>query len=187
MTRDDFSAAFKPLRALRGWPMDGELAKERLAIFWDQFQHADAESFARGCARAVKTRTFFPTPAELFADCEMAAPRETWTAERHVADVDAQIVYIPNSFGGEGLRLTVSKVWEYHCDDCDDGGQVSFWCGAIGPTRKPWQLTVPCGNREDHTGHEYVGRCACWDRNPALIRKRALQAQHARGGKESAA
>jgi hypothetical protein len=183
VTRESCVTAINKLRVLRGGPD----SLDKLEVYIEAFQHASAEDFERGCQRAVKTRTFFPTPAELFADCETSAPRETWVADPLIKDVDAQIVHIPNPFGGKGLTLRVSKVWDYHCDDCDDIGQVSFWCGDAGPTKKPWQLVVPCGKRQEHTPHEYVTRCSCWERNPALIRKRAAQAQHARGGKSDAA
>jgi hypothetical protein len=186
VTYPEFEQALWPLRVLRGWPQK-EDAAEKLGVYWQQFQHAEAVSFERGCAHAVRTRAFFPTPAELYADCEATAPRETWIAERRDAQVDDQIVHIPNPFGGNGLTVRVSKVWEYDCDDCSDGGTVSFWCGTPGVGKKPWQLVVPCGNRHEHTPHEYVTRCGCWDRNPSLIRKRAAQAQHARGGKHEAA
>lgn len=183
MTRDEAVAALNRLRVLRGGPD----SLEKLEVYVEAFAHADAADFERGCQRAIRTRSFFPTPAELFADCETAAPRETWVGERQESDVDARIVHIANPFGGAGLTLRVSKVWDYVCDDCDDMGQVSFWCGEIGPTKKPWQLVVPCGKQQEHAPHEYVTRCACWERNPALIRKRAAQAQHARGGKSDAA
>lgn len=186
MTYPEFERAVQPLCVLRGWP-SREDAASKLAVYWQQFQHAEVESFTRGCARAVKTRAFFPTPAELYADCETAAPRETWVGEQREARADDGVVHIPNPFGGDGITVRVSKVWDYYCEDCGDGGHVSFWCGGDGPTRKPWQLVVPCGNRREHVPHEYVTRCACWERNPELIRSRVALAQYARGGKHEAA
>lgn len=183
MTRDEFRDGMKSLRVLRGWPTDEDAQQERLAAFWEHFEHADGAAFARGCQRAGRTRTFFPTPAELFADCEAAAPRDTWIAERPYREAPTEIKYLPNPFGGDGIRVRVYLGEESGktCDECNDTGWSSAWCGPH--KRQPWLRTVACGREGDHPAHEWVCQCGCWHTNARLIAKRARQAQHARGGK----
>lgn len=178
MSRIEVLEAMKPLRVLRGGPSTAE----DLDVYVEQFQHADLETFQRGCARALKTRSFFPTPAELFSDCEHMAPRETWKAERPTGPT--KLVYLPNPFGGEGIRIRVSEDSGHKCDECSDTGWSSAWCGER-PNRQTWLRTVACGREDAHLSHEWVCPCGCWHTNPRLIAKRARTAQHARGGKSS--
>ncbi len=173
MTRDEFNRAMMPLSVLRGKPDD-------MDPFWEVFQHADAESFRRGCRHALKTRTFFPVPAELFADCEMTAPRLAWETAPAPPSSDAiRTEHLANPFGGKGITITVQRDWKYYCEDCSDSGQRALWCGESGPTRKPWHGGAFCGRTHDHAGHEWVNRCACWAGNPSLIRSRERLAQAA--------
>jgi hypothetical protein len=98
-----------------------------------------------------------------------------------------EVVTIPNPFGGKGITVTVYRVWAWYCDECTDTGWSAAWCGSVETRRQPWLPIVPCGRRREHDPHDWACPCNCWHTNPALVNKRARQAQDARGDRKDAA
>jgi hypothetical protein len=74
--------------------------------------------------------------------------------------------------------LTITREWTYYCERCSDTGWASFWCGDM-THKKPWQGIGKCQRSEEHSAHEYVAHCACWDSNPAVLKKRERNSQQA--------
>jgi hypothetical protein len=166
VTRDEFDVAMLKLQVLRSSPADME-------PYWEVFQHGDVEGFLRGVEQARKTRTFFPVPAELMADCDTARPVRTWEPPRtRPTALETFTHYIPNPLpeGGKGITITVDRNWKYNCEDCGDSGWLPMWCG--GPAPKPWQFSASCGRRNEHTAHDWVQPCACWSSNPDVVARR---------------
>ena len=126
---------------------------------------------------ALKTRARFPVPAELRADADRVAPvvpalDVPWPSQEQPVPQPFQIV-VPHV----GTVISVTRAWGYHCDRCRDIGWASWWCGAERPM--PWMDLARCGRREGHGDHEWVQHCACYDSNPALLRRRASQRKYA--------
>lgn len=173
MTREWLEAQLGRMVGLRNMP-------DHSAAYWEALSGFSEDFVAAGIAKAIRTRTFFPAPAELVQDCEQAAPRETWKAEPQWArSGEARTVHIPNPFGGKGITVTVERDWTYFCTACQDSGWRSLWCGIDGRTRKAWHDAATCGRDEGHLEHEWVAQCACWNSNPALLKKRASMSQAA--------
>ena len=60
MTQEHFNIQVGRLIVLRGWPDD-------VAEWWNALRDIDGTVFEAACSHALKTRTFFPMPAELRA------------------------------------------------------------------------------------------------------------------------
>ena len=176
MTREELDTQLARLVGLRGMPGDS-------SGHWEVLQHVSLGDLVRGVVHALKTRSWYPAPAELLADVEQARPRDTWRSERTTGPW-RQAFDIHNPFGGEPIHIPAGREWKQECEDCGDTGWQTYWCGAPGVTRKPWQPLDVCQRIEEHLPHEWVGQCHCWETNPKLIRKRESMAQHARGGKQ---
>ncbi len=170
MTRLEFDDEMGRLGLLRNPPAE-------LETFWDLFQSVPAPELRAGISHAVRTRTFFPVPAELFEDCDTARPQRTWTDTERMPSGPQRTERIENPFGGAPLVVTVHREWAYYCQRCSDSGWVSQWCG--GPAPKPWQFTTTCARPRKHDPHEWVERCACVPTNPAIQRRRDSLAQTA--------
>lgn len=167
MSREWFDQQLGRMFVLRGSPDDS-------AEYWTAMQAVPDVVIEHGVTLAIRTRTWFPTPAELLQDCDTARPRTPEPAPEREVSADSFTAVIKNPFGGADLKLTVDRVWKFYCDDCRDTGQRSWWCGHVEDDgRKPWYGIGHCGRRGEHGSHEYVARCACWQSNPELIRKRA--------------
>lgn len=171
MNRYWFDQQMGRMSALRGFPADTNGHFEVLAA-------VDTVLLDEAVGQALKTRSWFPTPAELLHDIDAIKPRQTWRAP--VGPVDASRVRyetIVSKFGT--LRIKVDRDWLYKCDRCTDTGQASWWCGPVNVRYAEWMEFSDCGRQGEHVGHEWVSRCACWASNPELIRKREMQAQYA--------
>jgi hypothetical protein len=140
---------------LRNMPDRSEAYHEALAGLGD-------DVVAAGIGRAIKTRTFFPAPAELLDDCQQAAPRDTWQAPVFEVRETATTAHIAHPGGGKGITVRIDREWKHYCTACGDTG----WAPA--PSR-----------RVSVYNYDYVARCACWEGNPALHRKRESLAQAA--------
>ena len=149
---------------LRNPPADVSAYVELLAA-------ADVVELERGVTLALKNRTFFPVPSELFTDCELARPTRTWAPPiTKPSEGETFTHHIPNPFGGKGITITVDRNWKYNCADCGDHGWLSMWCGGLAP--KEHQFSAACGRRNDHTAHEWAQHCACWFSNPDVVARR---------------
>jgi hypothetical protein len=180
MTREWMEAQLGRMSVLRGFP-------ESVDEFWRIFSHIPERVIAAGVSHAIRTRSFFPTPAELLKDCDFAKPPVP-EEEPRVMSTDTFETIIRNPFGGPDLTLTVDRLWEYYCDFCSDEGRQTYWCGSASDAgRKPWTDVSPCGRRGEHGSHEFAARCACWETNPKLVRQRERDAEYAKGKARDAA
>ena len=143
-----------------------------LTTHWEALQDVPEAILAEAVTRAQKSRSEFPTPVELRQDADAVAHlvRSTPDEDRGV-DLE-QPVTLGSLPDGTPLPQ-VKRIWKYYCDDCEDSGMRSFWCGAaVEHVTKPWQMRMTCDRTKEHRPHEFVARCACWDTNTALVRKR---------------
>lgn len=137
---------------------------------------------AQAIGHALKTRPWFPTPADLRADCDAVARRVRLLPARRRRAVnlaDAFQVTIPNPFGGKGLVLTVTRDWHSDCDACDDTGWASRWCGESANLQHPDKPVLRCPNDGEHFPHEWVESCVCIDTNPTIRRRKEAQMKYA--------
>lgn len=184
MTREWFDEQLGRMVMLKAMPGDS-------SEYWRACELIPDVVLERGVSHAIRTRTWFPTPAELLQDCDTARPRTVERPEMREVSKDAYEATIKNPFGGSDLRLMVDREWKYYCAECSDIGQRTWWCGSVEDAgRKPWLMVGHCGHRGEwlmvghcghlgeHGSHEYVARCACWASNPELIRKRAADAKY---------
>lgn len=170
MTVDECRGQLKRLNVLRNPPGD-------VAEYVELLAGATYRELAAGVSLALKNRTFFPVPAELFSDCEQARPRETWRSDvPQPEDGDSFTHHIPNPFGGKGITVTVSKHVESLCSHCDDTGWLTLWCGA---GEKAEHISSHCGRRGEHGAHTWAKHCQCWESNPTVLSKRQRQADSA--------
>jgi hypothetical protein len=152
---------------------------------WEGLRELPDAVLEAAVGRAVKTRADFPTPWELRQDADQVAGRvrtmEPDDDQRRTPLVEPFEIVYPLG----GAPIPVRETWSYYCETCSDGGFESVWCGDIkAPSRAPWMYPRTCERRKAHAPHEWVRQCACWDTNPALIRKRENQRKYAeKGGK----
>jgi hypothetical protein len=144
-----------------------------------------ADVFTGAVDHALKTRTWFPVPAELRADADVARQRAVVPAAPApvVEDVpDGFWVEIANSFGGKSIRLLVTRDWKRDCEACSDTGWASHWCAV----KLPKQDYAVCGRRFEHPAHEYVEKCACIEWNPTIRRRKEAAMKYAHAPERAA-
>lgn len=163
MTREFMDTQLGRLVPLRGMPGDSE-------SYWDALSDIPEDVFRAGVAHALRSRTWFPTPAELRADCDMARTHHRpEPLEPSVVDLsEARIVEIPNPFGGKPLRIRVTKEWRHDCETCRDTGWSSRQCPE-----------THCGRRFEHGPHEFVEQCSCIEWNPTIRRRKEASVKYA--------
>lgn len=152
------------LSILKGLPED-------VVEFFAALEDIPDERFTLAVSRALKTRTWFPTPAELRADCDAVGTAPPHLAEPQFVELlgGGRDVVIPNPLpGGTPLHLHVTRDWKLDCDVCADTGWQPHACPA-----------EPCGRRFVHAPHEHVTRCECLSWNPTLQRRRDATAKYA--------
>ena len=171
MTQDEFKREMQRMAGLRFYPASltghWEVVKDRMSA---SILHA-------AVTRALTTRTDFPAPVELLQDADAVKHLSQPTAEvedRGTDLLEPKTYEVPNH-----KPIRVTREWKYYCERCSDGGWASWWCGATTPARSPWSEEMDCNRRADHLPHEFVTKCACYDSNPALIRKREAQGKFA--------
>lgn len=168
MTRDEFNLGIARISFLRGAPDDAEghfAALEDLPV----------DVFERACQHALKTRAWFPLPAELRADADASRPAVAYVPEpeRFVPASGARHE-IKNPFGGKSIIVTVEREWRDDCERCRDLGKRSWWCGV--PSNRYLDMpSMHCGRRGDHEAHEWVDTCDCVNWNPTIKRRKAAQ------------
>jgi hypothetical protein len=79
-----------------------------------------------------------------------------------------------------GLKIPITREWRYYCDECNDTGMRSYWCGVGQSTRWPWMKVMHCARRNEHGEHEWVDQCQCAATNPAVLRRLARAQQVSR-------
>ena len=156
MTHDHCSVQMKRLTILKGLPED-------IVEYFAALEDVPDEVFTSAVGHALKTRQWFPTPAELRADCDAvkvsAPPREESRLETLAGG--GHTLVIVNPLNGVELTIPVTRIWRFDCDTCLDGGWASHRCPS-----------EPCWRRGDHDPHEWVERCACVDWNPTIRRRK---------------
>lgn len=176
MTREHFTIQIGRLIVLRNWPDDD-------TEWWNALRDVDPAVFEAGVDHALKTRTFFPLPAELRVDCEAVRVRvkPPQPAYPNVEDLpETRVLEIPNPFGGPPLRITITREWRHDCDICWDSGWAPRWCGEASGARE-WQTVTACGRRKEHIAHEFVEPCACMEWNPTIRRRKEAGMKYAQG------
>ena len=172
MIREHFDAQMGRLIVLKGWP-------DEVEEYFPALVDIPGELFTEAVTHALRTRAWFPTPAELRADCdavhrgnpvEAAAPVVVELLE------GGRVVEIPNPLGGPPLKVRITRDWKHDCETCRDTGWAARWCGE-GEDRHG-APKVHCGRRLEHSSHEWVERCACLDWNPTIRRHREAGAKY---------
>lgn len=166
MTIEELESALDPLIGLKFKPAD-------YRTHWAGLKDMPVDALRRAVERAVRQCVEFPTPAELRALADAsAAPRPTY--DQSVELSVPQMIPAPIV----GRTFAITREWKYYCDICSDEGWESLWCGAPGPTRKPWQPLEKCGEPCPYP-HEWVRRCQCVATNPAIQTRRERDAKFA--------
>lgn len=160
MTATAFKLQMHRLSGLKFAPSTYDTHWEALSDLSDEQLHAAVSRATRECDE-------FPSPKMLRAFVTLEARRVNVPEEDRGTDLSEPVV-IPFPLGGRDLRIT--REWRYYCDTCQDGGWQSFQCDGHSQCGRDRQCPYP---------HKYVKRCACWETNPALIRKREKAAQSA--------
>jgi hypothetical protein len=166
MTPDHCDLQIVRLSVLRGIPDD-------ICEYFSALKDVPDERFTLAVSHALKTRAWFPSPAELRADVDATAPQIS--AVQADPKMEPLIgggyeMVLKNPFNGAELRIKVSRVWKFDCEDCSDSGWRSNQCPSD-----------PCGRRYLHDAHEWVQRCHCVDWNPTIRRrKEALGIKYAK-------
>lgn len=155
-----------------------KFAPADMQTHWEALSDVPSPILEAAVTRAGRTRTEFPSPAELREDCDAVAAsvRATIVDEDRGTDLEQPVTLgtLPT-----GKVITAERIWKYYHDECGDIGIESLWCGEPERSRKPWQNFQHCGRSKPHGAHEWVRKCACWESNPALIRKRANEQKFA--------
>lgn len=172
VNRDWFDTQMRRMVALKVLP-------ESMDEHYKGMQDIPAQTLDDGITHAIKTRIWFPTVAELRADCDAvntARPQAVHPTSRLVP-VDGDLtVHIANPFGGKGITVKVTQVTRPECDACDDTGWVKFWCGGSVSARWPWMAVHRCQRRQAHAEHEWAGHCSCVETNSRIHERRTAQA-----------
>lgn len=154
----------KRLRILKGLPED-------VVEYFAALEDVPDEVFTKAVNHALRTRTWFPTPAELRVDCDAVATTVVYEPDPQVEDpvTEGRQVFLKNPFGDGGITITLTRDWKFDCATCDDTGWVTHQC----PERY-------CGRkRSEHDPHPYMLACACISTNPTIRRRRAANAKFA--------
>lgn len=169
MTRELFDAQMGRLIVLKGWP---DSVDEHFGALKD----IPPDVFTAAVDHALKTRAWFPVPAEIRADADVVArvvvklePEPEWESSGNIEEH-----FIANPFGGKGITVKVDRDWKYYCDACNDTGMASKWCGEDN-TRFPWLPLVQCDRRGKHFPHDWVAHCLCVEWNPTVKRRKDAQ------------
>jgi hypothetical protein len=178
VTRAEMDLQLGRLVVLKGMPGDTD-------DYFGALQDIAADVFAGAVDHALKTRTWFPVPAELRADADAARQRAVVPAAPApvVEDLaEGFWVEIMNPFGGKSIRLLVTRDWKRDCEACSDTGWASHWCAV----KLPKQDYAVCGRRFEHPAHEYVEKCACIEWNPTIRRRKEAAMKYAHAPERAA-
>lgn len=174
MTRAFFEAQMARMTGLRFVPAD-------LETHWEGLQDLPEGVLEAAVSRAVKVRIDFPVPQELRQDADIVAQRLTREPDEDRGVDLAEPVTIGTL--PTGTPVVQRRVWRFYCNRCDDSGWEWLWCGdpmMLGDLEcDPFRVRMRCERCGDHRAHSWARRCACWDTNPALVKKRERQQQYA--------
>ena len=169
MTRDIFTAQMRRMNGLRFPPAD-------LGTHWEGLSDLPIDVLTRAIERSIRTRSDFPTPAELRLDADASRT----ASQTPVLDPDTRlatpvVVAIPASALSPARTITITSSHTYYCDICSDSGWSTHWCGSESP--RPWLDLSRCDRwNPTHAPHDWSGPCPCAATNPTI---RARQARAA--------
>lgn len=175
MTREQFDAQLQRMVPLKAMPGDTD-------GYWEALQDIPNDVLEAAIGHALKTRAWFPTPAELRLDADAVRRREPLPAMPRPTVVDLEgvaYVEVRNPLGGPALRLAVTREWRRDCHACDDTGWAAFWCGPDLTDRYPWLRLRRCERADEHHPHEWVVVCGCIPTNPTIQRRKAAGLRYA--------
>jgi hypothetical protein len=164
MTREEFDKQLGRMVALRGMPGDTD-------EYFAALQDVPDDVLTAAVGQAIRSRAWFPVPAELRSDCDSVKahvrparpePEPTYRDLEH-----AITATIRNPFTGEIRTIQILRDWRDDCETCHDTGMASRQCPDI-----------HCGRRFDHTPHEFVEKCACIEWNPTIRRRKEAQVRY---------
>lgn len=166
MTREVMDLQLGRLVMLRGMPGDTD-------DYFAALQDVDDVVFAAACDHALKTRTWFPVPAELRADCDAvrhAVRRLESDDEPQYRELHKPVVFEWASPTDPmlKLRIPITRDWRHNCETCRDSGMASRQCSES-----------HCGRRFQHPDHGYVEPCACVEWNPTIRRRKEAAMRYA--------
>lgn len=160
---------------------DLKSAPSRMDAHYEALQDIPTDVLMQGITHALKTRPWFPTPAELRADCDAAmrrVPAPVGSRRKFVDVANARTVEILNPFGGPPITLYLTRDWHHDCTNCEDYGYAARWCGETGHSRYPWMELGRCQRPDEHASHEWVEPCHCIETNPTIQRRKAAQVRY---------
>jgi hypothetical protein len=174
MTRGEFDEQLGRLVVLKGMPGDSD-------PYWDALRDIPLDVFRLAIDHAIRTRAWFPVPAELRLDADTARPSRRSIAEHptsyKVPLQGAVAVQIANPFGGAPINVQVTDDLRRHCETCEDTGWAKWWCGKVDERpRWPWMIRRHCGRRNEHGTHDWTEPCVCAQTNPIILRRKEMAA-----------
>lgn len=168
-----FRAQMKRLVGLKFAPTD-------LTTHWEALKDMPEPLLEAAVAKAQSETSEFPSPKMLKSYADqlrlrvLGVPDEV---DRSVPLPTTREIVVPQV----GKVIPITRDWKYYCDDCNDQGWRSLWCGAHGETpRFPWLDVRHCGRHQEHGPHEWTEKCPCFDQNPDVQRRLERQRQTAR-------
>lgn len=157
-------------------PLGVPSGDDALDGYFDALRDIPPNVFDAAVSHALKTRTWYPKPAELRMDADHVAPMLRPQSASDVQEIplaEPFTITVPQA----GTVVSITREWKYYCDRCSDTGWAAWSCGEV--KQKPWHELAACGRPNEHGSHEWVKHCACWASNPALVRKRENQLKYA--------
>jgi hypothetical protein len=175
MTREFMDAQLGRLVILRGMPGDTD-------EYFPALEDVSEDIFAAACTHAMKTRAWFPIPAELRADCDAVRLRvrvvEAEPSPSYRDLQEAQTREIKNPLkGGKSIWVKVVREWNHDCGTCSDTGWATRFCGPVDQAVDN-QQAGHCGRRFEHGSHAWVERCSCIEWNPTIRRRKEAQTKY---------
>lgn len=164
MTRADLDQQLGRLVVLKGMPGDTD-------EYFSALADVPIELLAEAVSHAVKTRAWFPVPAELRMDCDAVAAHRTIAPvyPQEVALPQPRVMVLTNPLNPDlSLKIAITREWRHDCDACSDTGWASIDCTGHS-----------CGRRFAHGPHAFVEPCSCRDWNPTIRRHREASAKYA--------
>jgi hypothetical protein len=167
--REEMDTQLQRYVVLKGMPGD-------TGGYWDALRDIPLHVLSAAVTHGLRTRMWFPTPAEIRMDCDVVhlrtAPVEPLASELPPVDLDdPYLVEIRNPFGGKSLFVKVYEHYNNHCETCKDTGRAVRWCGPR-DRRMPWVPDGKCARPKTHAAHDWVEECVCVDTNPVIKRKK---------------
>lgn len=144
-----------------------------LQTHWEALGSIEESILAAAITKGQPTFDEYPSPKMLkvLIDELRSRPDIAPEVDRSV-EAPHRSIDIPQA----GKVLSISREWNYYCDECSDSGWKTCWCGTDAKP-KPWLFSGHCGRRKEHGSHEFVVPCPCAESNPDVQRRKARDQQ----------